>query len=67
MKTNITPIHVCCFALISRTFSSQQITIIQYDNDNKKCYNKTRKSGAGFKHTIYRTAPLFLIAVAILR
>jgi len=27
---------------MSRTFRSQQLTIIQYKNDNKRCYNITR-------------------------
>jgi len=55
MNTSIIPIHVRCFTSMSRTFISQQLTIIQYENDNKKHYNQTRKSRAGFKHTIYST------------
>jgi hypothetical protein len=52
----IIPIHVHRFTSMSRTSSSQQLTIIQYENDKKKKgYNKTRKSWAGLKHTIYST------------
>jgi len=62
----IIPIHVHRFTSMSRTSSSQQLTIIQYENDKKK-RAITKQENLEQDSNIQFTVPLFLVAASILR